>query len=116
MDVQYAPSLTEPGVKYFLKETLKQCEIKRTAYNTKILNIGLLITFTVFLACFLYYKYQTRPTEEDRKKMKQLKRDYFITRVRTIEAKKAKQLSKSITNLPKFESPFELLHKNFYKT
>ena len=28
----------------------------------------------------------------------------------------AKQLNETITNLPKFESPFELLHKNFYKS
>ena len=116
MNIQYTPSLTEPGVKYFLKETLKQCKVKRTAYNTKILNIGLLISFVAILVAFLYYKYQSRPTEEDRKKLKKLKRDYFITRVRTLEAKKAKQLNKSITNLPKFETPFEVLHKNFYKT
>ena len=47
---------------------------------------------------------------------KTLKRDYFITKVRQLEAKKAKQLDRQITNLPQFESPFELLHKNFYKT
>ena len=33
-----------------------------------------------------------------------------------MQAVKAKQLNRQITNLPKFESPFELLHKNFYKT
>ena len=54
--------------------------------------------------------------EEDRNKIKQLKRDYFVNKVRQLEAKKAKQLDRQITNLPQFESPFELLHKNFYKT
>ena len=116
MDIQYAPSLTEPGVKYFLRETLKQCKVKRNIYHNKLLNIALFILFLLILSILLYYKYKTRPTDEDRKKLKQLKRDYFITRVRTIEAKKAKSLSESITDLPKFESPFEVLHKNFYKT
>ena len=36
--------------------------------------------------------------------------------LRKLQTKKAKQLSQSITNLPKFESPFETLHKNFYDT
>ena len=116
MNIQYAPSLTEPGVKYFLQETLKKCKLKRDKYNNRILNLSLLILFVILVCALLYYKYRTRPTEEDRKKKKQLKRDYFITRVRKLEAQKAKKNSRSITNLPKFESPFELLHKNFYKT
>lgn len=110
------PSLTEPGVTYFLQETLKQCKQKRELFNNRVFNLLLLGGFTIILASLLYYKYSTRPTEKDRKRKKQLKRDYFITKVRQLQAKKAKQLNRSITNLPKFESPFELLHKNFYKS
>jgi len=110
------PSLTEPGVTYFLQETLKQCKEKREIFNTRVFNLVLFGGFTVILASLLYYKYSTRPTEKDRKRKKQLKRDYFINKVRQLEAKKAKQLNETITNLPKFESPFELLHKNFYKS
>ena len=49
------------------------------------------------------------------KKKAQLKRDYFINKVKKLQADKARIYNKSITNLPKFESPFELLHKKFYK-
>jgi signal transduction histidine kinase len=115
MDIS-KPILTEPGVKYFLKETLKNCKLKKDMLFNKYINLGLLIFFIIIVTVLLFYKYKTRPTDEDRKKTKQLKRDYFLTRVRQLEAKKAKQLNKQITNLPKFESPFELLHKNFYKT
>lgn len=110
------PSLTEPGVTYFLQETLKQCKQKREIFNNRLFNFVLLGGFTVILAGLLYYKYSTRPTEKDRKRKKHLKRDYFITKVRQLQAKKAKQLNQTITNLPKFESPFEVLHKNFYKS
>ena len=110
------PILTEPGVKYFLKETLKNCKIKKDIEFNQLMNLGLLTTFVLIFSCLLYYKYKTRPTEEDRKKLKILKRDYFMNKVRQLEAKKAKQLNNQITNLPLFESPFELLHKNFYKT
>ena len=115
MDV-LRPTLTEPGVKYFLKETLKNCKIKKDLQFNMIMNLGLLGMFIIIVSILLYYKYKTRPTEEDRKKKKQLKRDYFVNKVRQMQAVKAKQLNEQITNLPKFESPFELLHKNFYKT
>ena len=110
------PILTEPGVSYFLKETLKKCKIKKDVEMNNLMNLGLLITFITIASSLLYYKFKTRPTEEDREKLKRLKRDYFVNRVRQLESKKAKQLQQSITNLPKFESPFELLHKNFYNT
>ena len=73
-----------------------------------LMNLGLLITFIVIAitSSLLYYKFKTRPTDEDRKKLKRLKRDYFVNRVKQLESKKAKQLKQSITNLPKFESPF----------
>ena len=111
-----SPILTEPGVSYFLKETLKKCKIKKDIEMNNLINLGLLITFVTITSSLLYYKFKTRPTEEDREKVKRLKRDYFVNRVRQLESKKAKQLQQSITNLPKFESPFELLHKNFYNT
>ena len=110
------PILTEPGVSYFLKETLKKCKVKKDVEMNNLINLGLFITFVTITTSLLYYKFKTRPTEEDREKLKRLKRDYFVNRVRQLESKKAKELQKSITNLPKFESPFELLHKNFYNT
>jgi hypothetical protein len=32
------PVLTEPGVKYFLSQTLKQCRIFKNNYNNFLLN------------------------------------------------------------------------------
>ena len=110
------PILTEPGVKYFLKETLKNCKIKKDTEFNQLMNLGLLTLFVLLSSGLLYYKYKTRPTEEDREKLKRLKRDYFVNKVRQLEAKKAKLYDQQITNLPLFESPFELLHKNFFKT
>ena len=39
------PILTEPGVKYFLKETLKNCKIKKDNEFNQLMNLGLLTTF-----------------------------------------------------------------------
>ena len=37
----FRPSLTEPGVKYFLGETLKKCHEQRTEVDYYMLNLGL---------------------------------------------------------------------------
>ena len=46
----FRPSLTEPGVKYFLGETLKKCHEQRTELDYYMLNLGLL---GVFISCFI---------------------------------------------------------------
>ena len=38
-----------------------------------LMNLGLLITFVAITSSLLYYKFKTRPTEEDREKLKRLK-------------------------------------------
>ena len=59
---------------------------KNTEFN-QLMNLALLTSFVVISSVLLYYKYKTRPTEDDRKKIKQLKRDYFVNKVRQLEAK-----------------------------
>ena len=48
MDIS-KPILTEPGVKYFLKETLKNCKIKKNTEFNKNVNLALLTIFIVIL-------------------------------------------------------------------
>jgi hypothetical protein len=112
----YRPTLTEPGVKYFLGETLKNCKKNKETFNIKLFNLALFIGFLFVVTTLLVYKYKMKPGPEERKKKENLKRDYFINKVKQLQADKAKIYNKSITNLPNFESPFELLHKKFYKT
>jgi len=110
------PILTEPGVKYFLGETLKNCKKNKEIFSVQLFNLSLFLGFLCIVTALLVYKYKTKPGSEELKKKAQLKRDYFVNKVRQLQADKARLYDKSITNLPKFESPFELLHKNFYKT
>jgi hypothetical protein len=42
------PILTEPGVKYFLNETLKQCHVFKEKHNNTLFNIGITIIFSYF--------------------------------------------------------------------
>ena len=110
------PQLIESGTRYFLRETLKNCNKKRTKYYNDLTNLGLLIGFFVIVSSIVYYKYTTRPTEETRKKKETLKQTYILSKIHALTNKKFKEQNQIITNLPKFESDFVKLHENFFKT
>ena len=61
------PRLTEPGVSYFLRETLKQCNINKTSHNVFIFNLSLLIGFIVLITGILVYKHKTKLSVEELK-------------------------------------------------
>jgi len=59
------PSLVEPGVKYFLHQSLKQCHIVREKFENTIFNIGLLFGFLLILGLILIYKYKGKLTPNE---------------------------------------------------
>ena len=46
------PKLIEPGMKYFIKESLKNCNNFRNNYNNYVINLILLFLFLLILECF----------------------------------------------------------------
>ena len=52
------PCLTEPGITYFLNESLKQCHVYRDNYYNTLINLGLFAGFLVLLGGILLYKYK----------------------------------------------------------
>ena len=108
------PSLIEPGVKYFLNETLKNCRNKKQLSEKININIALLVVFLFIVGSILYYKWKNKPTLEELKQKDNLKKHYILNKIKQITDKKLKDRNETITNLPKFESDFVKLHKNFY--
>tara|TARA_Y100001968_G_C19037814_1_gene562957 strand:+ start:98 stop:406 length:309 start_codon:yes stop_codon:yes gene_type:complete len=98
------PNLIEPGVKYFLDETLKNCNKKRIEYNNNLFNILLFLGLFLFVSLFLYYKFKTRPTKNDLEEREKQKKYYILNKIKSLNDKAAKERMEMITNLPKFES------------
>jgi len=111
----HSPSLTEPGVKYFLKETLKQCQDKKIKLYYFWTNIGFLILFVGILASLLVWKQKTKKTKKEITDDRMSHRKYVLEKIKLIQEKKKKEQNLIITGLPKFESDFELLHKKYYQ-
>tara|TARA_B100000795_G_scaffold261015_1_gene237414 strand:+ start:4142 stop:4474 length:333 start_codon:yes stop_codon:yes gene_type:complete len=106
-------SLIEPGVKYFLHETLKNYNKQKIKNKTKLFNVICFLSFFSILGIFLYYKFKTRPTRKDLEEKERLKKNYILSKIKSLNTKVAKERQELITNLPNFESDYELMHKKF---
>jgi len=109
-------SLVEPGVKYFLNETLKNCQKTKYYYYSEVVNMGLFIIFFILLGGGLFYLYREKQTKEIEKELSNLEKQQYIinlsNKMRDIKMDKYKQKN-MITNLPEFESQFEMTMKKF---
>ena len=103
-DTNYAkPILTEPGVKYFLNESLKQCHIFKEKYNNTLFNIGLTILFFIILGVLLLYKYKGKLTPEEMEEKENEKKQYILSKIKNYQESKLRAQQELITGLPHFE-------------
>ena len=107
------PKLIEPGVRYFLHNTLKNNHIKNVKYFTSIYNLKLFMIFVCILGGFLFYKYKMMPEVLEKKKNKINARQYLLKKMSN-QTTNMQQNNSLITNLPRFKNDFELLHENYY--
>lgn len=108
------PNLIEPGTKYFLGKSLENIHSENVRYNSFLFNFCLFLSFIILLYGILSFRKKNKITEQEKKQNDLLKKNYLINKVKEISDKKKEEYDKIITELPKFESDFELLHKNFY--
>lgn len=94
------PILTEPGVKYFLNETLKQCRIFKNTYNNFLLNISLALSFFIILGIILIYKYKGKLTPAEKVQNDNKKRQYILSKVQNFQESKKRLEQELITGLP----------------
>ena len=97
------PKLIEPGMKYFLKESLKNCNKFRNNYNNYVINLILLFVFLLILGMFLYIRYKGKltPLEKENKLTEQ--KHYILSKIRQLQDVKRQKSQELVTNLPKFD-------------
>ena len=110
------PILIEPGTKYFLSETLKNCNKTRIYYNNILMNFSLFFIFILVISLYLAYKYNLKKKngKKDERKSKLDIENYILGKLGNVFHKEQMKNEKLITNLHKFESDYELLHEKFY--
>ena len=106
------PMLTEPGVKFFLNETLKQCHKFKEKYNNMLFNIGLFIGFLIVLGILLLYKYKGKLTPQEIEEKELEKKRYILSKIRNFQDAKIRSQQELITGLPHWENEFDIINDN----
>ncbi len=104
------PRLTEPGIKYFLNETLKQCHIYKINYNNILINILLLVGFLLILGAILFYKYKGRLTQVEKDRKTKEKQQYILSKVKSFQEAKRTAHQELISGLPGWDSEYDVIH------
>lgn len=115
--VEYSkPMLTEPGIRYFLSETLKQCNINKNKYYNLIINTGLFLVFFLILGIILLIKYKGRLTESEKQQKNLEKQQYILQKIKNFQESKQRARQELITGLPHWENEYSTLssHKINY--
>lgn len=104
------PILTEPGVKYFINEMLKQCHNVKEKYQNMLFNIGLLVLFMVILGILLLYKYKGKLTPEEIEQKETQKKYYILSKIKNFQDAKVRAQQSLITGLPHWENEFDIIN------
>jgi hypothetical protein len=104
------PTLTEPGVKYFLHHTLKQCHVAKDNFHNLIFNVGLFIAFLLILGLILLYKYKGKLTPVEIDKKNKEKQQYILSKIQTFQQAKRVAHQELITGLPSWESEYGMVN------
>jgi predicted negative regulator of RcsB-dependent stress response len=108
--------LTEPGVTYFINETLKQCHSIKESYKNTIINIWLFVFFLIVLGILLVYKYKGKLTQQEIEEKEMQKKQYILSKIRNFQDAKIRAQQELITGLPHWETEFDIINKKYLNT
>ena len=114
------PKLIEPGVKYFFKGVLKECNnYKQKNYNF-IYNLSLFLLFFIILGIILFYRYKGNISDKEKYEKNMKDKQYIMSKLvyynRANLENQQRIQNNMITNLPDYNNHPEasLLHRKIY--
>jgi len=112
-----APCLTEPGVKYFLSGTLKECRKFKDRHISIFFNIGMIILFVFVVGGFMIFKYKGKLTGAEIAQKNRVKQEYIVSKLQQLALYKQNQSESLITNLPTWDNHPEtaILQRKIYR-
>lgn len=119
-DLGNKPKLIEPGVKYFFKGILKECNNFKQQNNNLVYNIFLFILFFGILGIILYVRYKGNKSKEEVYTKNVKDKQYIMSKLvyynRMNLENDRKIRNNMITNLPDYSNHPEasLLHRKIY--
>jgi len=104
LDTVTRPQLIEPGVRYFLSGTLKECRRLKDKYINVAFNVSMCLLFAAVIGGFLWCKYKGKLSPQEKARRKQEEQRYLFTKMQVLAKikRKANQNQNTITDLPPF--------------
>lgn len=93
--------LVEPGVKYFLRESLQQCNKIKERYYNICFNVGALVFIVGLMGTILWVKYKGKLTPVEKAIKTQKDKIYILEKLKSIP--NPQQQKNMITDLPKWK-------------
>ena len=101
--VNTKPILTEPGIKYFLGCTLKECKLVRDKRYTVLFNVGMTALLLGIFGGFLYYRFKGKLTPQQMAEKNQRKKEYLFAKMQQLAlVRKNMTPGGAITQLPEW--------------
>ena len=99
-----SPKLIEPGVRYFLSGTLKECRKFKDKNATILFNISMTALLIVVIGGFLMYKYKGKLTPAEIEVKNTKKKEYIISKLHQMAYLRKTQGNANgmITSLPEW--------------
>ena len=102
-----SPKLVEPGVKYFLGNTLDNCSKFKKRYYNDLFNWLIAGTIISIICGFLYYKYKGKLTPSQKIIKEREKQHYILSRIQTYQDNKRRASYANITGMPAWENEYD---------
>lgn len=91
--------LVEPGVRYFLKESLKNCNQVRNQRYMIYYNLAGFVLLVGIMTAILWFMYKGKLTPIEKALRERKKHEYILEKLKSIPQKQPQTI---ITNLPKW--------------
>jgi hypothetical protein len=92
--------LIEPGAKYFLNNTLKECNKFKEKHISFLFNVGMAIAFGLVCFVLLYFRYKGNIDPAETRLKERQKKEYIMSKLIQLSDIKRKTSQDRITNLP----------------
>lgn len=101
-----SPSLTEPGIRYYLNHSLKNCKNTKDNYYNIIFNVILLFGLISLSTLILYYKYKGNTDIREKHRKEEKKKLYILEQIKKMQEINKNNSIDLITNLPLYKKEF----------
>lgn len=96
------PSLTEPGMKTFFLQSLRQCNRHKETSSNFMFNMIMLGILIAIVGIILVSMYKGKPNLYEKNKRLENERLYIVNTIKTIQLDKQRDRNQLITGLPIF--------------